>query len=87
MLKFSLSSLATRTKTDTESKVKKKKKKDRDKNSEALSEKDKGLKDRTTGLGPGAEGYPAWAALPLAFSVLRSSHTTKAEDSAGFSSI
>lgn len=34
MLKFSLSSLATRTKTDTESKVKKKKKKNRDKDGE-----------------------------------------------------
>ena len=31
---------------------------------------------------PEAEGYPAWAALPLMFSFLRSSQISRAEDSA-----
>lgn len=40
----------------------------------------------TTGSDPGGERYPAWAALPLVLSFLRSSQTSRAEDRAWFSS-
>lgn len=51
------------------------------------TEKDKRLKDRKTSLDSGAEGYPAWAPLPLMFSFLRSSQISRAEESAWFGSI